>query len=541
MQKKCFRILVAALLISALLVVPAFAEGAVVTGSGVNLRSGPGLNYQVVDCLPKGASVTVTDRSNGEWYAVSYNGTSGFMSSHYLSISEGTASGGESAGEGTSGCINAMYVRFRSGPSSSSAILGEYNTGKELTITGSSGDWTACIINGQAGYVFSQYVTAYDSSYEDEGIVIVPSEEPDASPSPDESDTPDSGSGEIVVVVPTAAPSPKPSATPAPAPTPDSDIIVVMPSATPSPVPTPGGDIIVVEPSPVPTPTPTPTPSPAPSVTPVEEKAGYIDGDYVRFRSGPSTGHSILGTYNRGKELTITGVSGDWTACTIDGTAGYVYAQYVRESSAAPEVPDNGGSGSGSEAGYITGNNVRFRSGPSMSSGILGELFYGNSVTITGTSGDWTAVTYNGQAGYVYSQYVAKGEYSHSSSGGTELGRQIADYALQFVGYNYTWGGMSPSTGFDCSGLTSYVYKQFGYTLNRVACDQAKNGVHVDPSDLQPGDLLCFYSGGDYIGHVGIYIGSNMFVHAANSTSGVITSELSGYYATRGYEARRII
>ena len=134
MQKKCFRILVAALLISALLVVPAFAEGAVVTGSGVNLRSGPGLNYQVVDCLPKGASVTVTDRSNGEWYAVSYNGTSGFMSSHYLSISEGTASGGESAGEGTSGCINAMYVRFRSGPSSSSAILGEYNTGKELTI-----------------------------------------------------------------------------------------------------------------------------------------------------------------------------------------------------------------------------------------------------------------------------------------------------------------------------------------------------------------------------------------------------------------------
>lgn len=213
MQKKCFRILVAALLISALLVVPAFAEGAVVTGSGVNLRSGPGLNYQVVDCLPKGASVTVTDRSNGEWYAVSYNGTSGFMSSYYLSISEGTASGGESAGEGTSGCINAMYVRFRSGPSSSSAILGEYNTGKELTITGSSGDWTACIINGQAGYVFSQYVTAYDSSYEDEGIVIVPSEEPDASPSPDESDTPDSGSGEIVVV-PTAAPSPKPSATP---------------------------------------------------------------------------------------------------------------------------------------------------------------------------------------------------------------------------------------------------------------------------------------------------------------------------------------
>ena len=86
-----------------------------------------------------------------------------------------------------------------------------------------------------------------------------------------------------------------------------------------------------------------------------------------------------------------------------------------------------------------------------------------------------------------------------------------------------------------------YVYSQFGYTLNRVACDQALNGVHVDPANLQPGDLLCFYSGGDYIGHVGMYIGNNMFVHAANSSTGVITSELSGYYATRGFEARRII
>ena len=119
--------------------------------------------------------------------------------------------------------------------------------------------------------------------------------------------------------------------------------------------------------------------------------------------------------------------------------------------------------------------------------------------------------------------------------------REIADYALQFVGYNYTWGGTSPSTGFDCSGLMYYVYQHFGYTLNRVADAQARNGVHVDPSDLQPGDLLCFYSSGSYIGHVGMYIGNNQFVHAANSNMGVIISDLSGYYANRGYEARRII
>ena len=58
---------------------------------------------------------------------------------------------------------------------------------------------------------------------------------------------------------------------------------------------------------------------------------------------------------------------------------------------------------------------------------------------------------------------------------------------------------------------------------------------------MQPGDLICFYSGGSYIGHVGIYIGSNLFVHSATSSTGVITSELTGYYAQRGFEVRRIV
>ena len=94
---------------------------------------------------------------------------------------------------------------------------------------------------------------------------------------------------------------------------------------------------------------------------------------------------------------------------------------------------------------------------------------------------------------------------------------------------------------YDISNRIDDYISQFGYQLNRVAEDQARNGVHVDPSDLQPGDILCFYSNG-YIGHVGMYIGNGQFVHAANSRSGVIITDLTtGYYATRGYEARRIV
>lgn len=542
MRKNIIRTLIAALAMSSCFSLSAFADTALVTGSEVNLRSGPGTNYKIINCVAGGSRVNVTDCSNSGWYAVDYGSQSGYMSAAYLSLSgdifsgdlddsllDGTLgniqgsiqSGTQSSTQsGSDGYINAMYVRFRSNPSNSAAILGEYNRGKALTITGTIGDWTACTIDGQAGYVFSQYVSSGSYSGTVSGQVDIYPSYPNGNGILDGSQDGSDGSSS------------------------SGDYLPPLDGST------------AVTPSPA----PTATPVPVPSTSPTQEQAGYINGDTVRFRTGPSTSYSIIDTYNKGTAVTVTGTSGDWSACVINGVSGYVYSQYITISSSAGtelpslENPDESANvpqatvppadSSTQVQGYISGNNVRMRAGASMNSQILCELFYGNVVTITGTSGEWTAVIYDGQAGYVYSQYVKEGSYSNTVSpdaGGTVEGRQVADFALQFVGYNYCWGGASPETGFDCSGLVYYTYKNFGYTLNRVACDQAQNGVHVDPSDLQPGDILCFYSGGSYIGHVGIYIGDNKFVHAANSSTGVIISELSGYYADRGYEARRII
>ena len=542
MRKNIIRTLIAALAMSSCFSLSAFADTALVTGSEVNLRSGPGTNYKIINCVAGGSRVNVTDCSNSGWYAVDYGSQSGYMSAAYLSLSGdifsgdldeslldgtlGSIQGGIQNGtqsspqSGSDGYINAMYVRFRSNPSNSAAILGEYNRGKALTITGTIGDWTACTIDGQAGYVFSQYVSSGSYSGTVSGQVDIYPSYPNGNGILDVSQDSSDGSSS------------------------SGDYLPPLDGST------------AVTPSPV----PTATPVPVPSTSPTQEQAGYINGDTVRFRTGPSTSYSIIDTYNKGTAVTVTGTSGDWSACVINGVSGYVYSQYITISSSAGtelpslENPDEStdvpqatvppADSSTQVQGYISGNNVRMRAGASMSSQILCELFYGNAVTITGTTGEWTAVIYDGQAGYVYSQYVKEGSYSNTVSpdaGGTVEGRQVADFALQFVGYNYCWGGASPETGFDCSGLVYYTYKNFGYTLNRVACDQAQNGVHVDPSDLQPGDILCFYSGGSYIGHVGIYIGDNKFVHAANSSTGVIISELSGYYADRGYEARRII
>ena len=97
--------------------------------------------------------------------------------------------------------------------------------------------------------------------------------------------------------------------------------------------------------------------------------------------------------------------------------------------------------------------------------------------------------------------------------------------------------------GFDCSGFVYYVYNSVGYSLARTCSSQAKSGVSVAKADLQPGDLVFFNNTSDgSIGHVGIYVGSGNFIHAANTTRGVVIDTInSGYYYTYYYSARRII
>ncbi len=104
------------------------------------------------------------------------------------------------------------------------------------------------------------------------------------------------------------------------------------------------------------------------------------------------------------------------------------------------------------------------------------------------------------------------------SSGGTAAGRAVADYALQFLGNPYVYGGTSLTNGADCSGFVQSVYKHFGMNLPRTSYEQQSVGTAVDFQNAQAGDIIC------YAGHVGIYIGGGQIVHASNSRTGIITS-----------------
>lgn len=118
-------------------------------------------------------------------------------------------------------------------------------------------------------------------------------------------------------------------------------------------------------------------------------------------------------------------------------------------------------------------------------------------------------------------------------------GEQIAAVARSYYGSPYRRGGTT-SRGMDCSGLVVRALASQGIRAPHNAAALFKMGTPVKYKDLQPGDLLFFSTRGLRIGHVGIWIGDNKFVHAANSRRGVIISEVAGYYAKRLVGARRL-
>ena len=143
----------------------------------------------------------------------------------------------------------------------------------------------------------------------------------------------------------------------------------------------------------------------------------------------------------------------------------------------------------------------------------------------------------------VETENEAETEQEESSVGSSSEGKEVVEFAKKYLGYKYVAGGSSPSTGFDCSGFTTYVFRNFGVSLNRSSKDQIKNGTAVSKSNLQLGDIVIFKNQGKTaIGHVGIYIGNGNFIHAANKKEGVVITALSSrYYSQRYVGARRVI
>ena len=244
--------------------------------------------------------------------------------------------------------------------------------------------------------------------------------------------------------------------------------------------------------------------------------------DGLNVRSEANTESSVLTTLSYGTQVDVidTNAAGTWHQITYNGVTGYVIGDYLQVTEAKVY-------------GQVTEGPLNIRSGPSTSNAVVGSLSSGSVVELQETLDGW----YQIDEGYISADYVVQVDASAASSG---TGSQISQYALQYVGSPYVYGGSSPS-GFDCSGFTTYVMKHFGYSINRTASGQMDNGVSVSKGQLQPGDLVFFNNGNSSkrATHVGIYIGGGEFVHASTSTTGVIISDLNSSYYSRTYVGAR--
>ena len=262
-----------------------------------------------------------------------------------------------------------------------------------------------------------------------------------------------------------------------------------------------------------------------------------VTGSNVRLRTAAdsSGNNNIITEMAQGTFLLVEEKLNGWYKVAYNGVTGYVSASYAAFADTV--------NGTYTYQAATKGTDVNIRAGAGTGFAVVKSIpAAGTKLTVTGVSGNWLRVKdASGAAGYIRSDLLtyfsgpgtASPAYSNVA---TTKGQQIVQLAQKYLGYAYTWGGMSPATGFDCSGFANYVCKQNGISLNRVAQDiYSKDGYAVSKSQLQPGDLLFFGYGPYSVTHMGIYVGNGQMIHASTSTTGVIYSDINSDYYTRRY------
>lgn len=339
-------------------------------------------------------------------------------------------------------------------------------------------------------------------------------------------------------------------------------------------------------PTEIPTQTPTTeNPSETGTITVVTSK---VNQD-TQIRILPLINSNVLENISSGATVTIITSTNKWTFVETDTISGWVLNSVLEENTTSTsdnqttENTDNGNTDDTNSSEnndttnqssdtmydtavtkYINGSSVYIRNEPSTDASIVISLIRNTDVTVTGENGDWYKVKYGDFEGYIFKELLSDEQTEQtnrhmplaettnlqenveqtSNSNESSLGQEIVEYAKQYLGYPYVYGGAG-SSSFDCSGFTMYVYKNFGYSLSHSARAQSNMGTYVEKENLQPGDLVFFldYETMDDIGHCGIYIGDGNFIHASSGTGYCvkISTLLSGSYDRRYATARRLI
>lgn len=280
-----------------------------------------------------------------------------------------------------------------------------------------------------------------------------------------------------------------------------------------------------------------------------EEKiAGYTNlgiahvDNYLNVREGAGEDQKLIGKMNKNAGCEILGTEGEWTKIKSGNVEGYVKSEYLYTGDEAKAVAKDAIT---MMATVVNTESLRVRTGASMDASTVDLIPMGEKLEVIEDMGEWIKVSFDSDEGYISSDYATlseelesavtikeleqeSGSGSGSGSGSaSSAGVSIVQYAMQFLGNPYVWGGSSLTNGTDCSGFTMSLYAKYGIGLPHSSAAQSNCGRRISAGEAQPGDLF-FYGNGGGINHVAMYIGNGQVIHASTERTGIRIS--NAYY-----------
>ena len=254
--------------------------------------------------------------------------------------------------------------------------------------------------------------------------------------------------------------------------------------------------------------------------------------DNLNIRSGAGTDYKLVGKMRNDSACNVEWVEGEWAYITSGEVEGYVKSEYLVTGQEAVDKALE----LGQTVAHVEADALYVRMEPSTEADYWTMVPSGEELLVIEDMGDWVKVDIDGEEGYVASEYVNVSNELKTAltitealygEGVTDVRIALCEFAKQYVGNRYVWGGTSLTNGADCSGFVLSVFRNYGVSLPHSSGAQANCGTRISVSEAQPGDLI-FYGNGRRINHVAIYIGGGRVVHASNERTGIIIS--NAYY-----------
>ena len=247
--------------------------------------------------------------------------------------------------------------------------------------------------------------------------------------------------------------------------------------------------------------------------------------NHLNIREGAGEESELAGKLPRDAGCEILSQEGEWFQIKSGDVTGYVKGEFLLTGEAAAQKADE----VKSIVAISMTQTLNARVEPNTDSTIWVTIAEGEEMQMIEDLGDWVKVDIDGDECYVAREYVELSEQLPKAMTMTEIryGEGISDvrvdmiqYACQFVGNRYVWGGTSLTGGVDCSGFTMRIYEKYGIYLPHSSSAQSGYGTRINASDAKPGDLF-FYGNGGGINHVAMYIGNGQIVHASSAKTGI--------------------